>query len=375
MQYTGKEHMTDLKKFFKEEIVLVVLVFLGIILTFAVPGHINEYISFVDWQTVMTLLLLIVIATGLKESGYLDLAAEKILAGIKNERMLAAFMATLSMVLSAFLTNDITLFIVVPLTLCMQKILKNDLVKVVVFEAIAVNTGSTLTPIGNPQNLFLWDMWGISFTGFIIKMAPIFGLMAAVLYFFTLFFFRNTGLQYNVNAEKIRTNRALGILSSCLMAGFLAALQFKSGLFLLPVILILYFIIDKKVLLDIDWFLIATFILMFIDFALLAKLGAVVTLLKSVDMSKSRGVFAAAALLSQAMSNVPAAIFTAKFSGNWKAIAYGVDCGGNGIIIGSLANLIALRLIRPKRAGSWWVFHKYSIPFFIITGIVVYFFL
>jgi len=370
----GCEHMT-LKKFLKEEIVLVVLVFLSIILTIAVPGHINEYISFIDWKTVLTLLSLIIIATGLKQSGYMDLAADKILARINNERVLTAFMVTLSMALSAFLTNDITLFIVVPLTLCMQKTLKNNLVKVVVFEAIAVNTGSTLTPIGNPQNLFLWNMWGISFAGFIIKMAPLFVLMAAVLYFFTLFFVRNTRLQFNAGAEKIRINKVLGILSSCLMLGFLAALQFKAGLYLLPVIIILYFAVDKKVLRDIDWLLIATFILMFIDFALLAKLGAVAAILKSVDLTKSRGVFAVSAVLSQAMSNVPAAIFTAKFSGNWQAIAFGVDCGGNGFIIGSLANLIALRLIRPKRTGSWWEFHKYSIPFFVITGIVVYFFL
>jgi Na+/H+ antiporter NhaD/arsenite permease-like protein len=123
---------------------------------------------------------------------------------------------------------------------------------------------------------------------------------------------------------------------------------------------------------DVDWLLIATFILMFIDFALLAKLRPLSAFAGSIDMSKSRNVFAGSALLSQFISNVPASIFISKFSVNWQAMAYGADVAGNGTIIGSLANIIALRLLKPKSPFVWVEFHKYSVPFFLVTAGIVW---
>lgn len=365
--------MADLRKFLADEAAVLVLLALFIVLTALIPGHINEYPGFIDWKTVITLLTLIIVATGVKESGYFDLAAGKILPGIRDERSLAFFLVSLSAALSTFLTNDITLFIVVPLTVCMQKALKNELVKIVIFEAIAVNVGSTLTPIGNPQNIFLWNMWGLSFTGFVMQMAPLAALMAAAMYAAVLLVFKKEKLRFHAQDMPIKVNKGLGVTSFALMAAFLAALQFKAELFILPVVILAFLILNRKVLRDADWLLILTFILMFMDFALLAKLKPLSALIASMDMSKSRSVFTVSALISQVISNVPASIFLSKFSGNWRAIAYGVDTAGNGLIIGSLANIIALRLIKPKQPGMWLEFHKYSVPFFIITGIVVYF--
>jgi Na+/H+ antiporter NhaD/arsenite permease-like protein len=151
--------LIKIRNFLKQEYVLFLLLVLFIILTALLPGYISDYHRFIDWKTITTLLALIIVATGIKESGYFDFFARKILAKIYDERTLAIFLVSLSAGLSTFLTNDITLFIVVPLTACMQKALKNGLVKTVIFEAIAVNVGSTLTPIGNPQNIFIWNNW------------------------------------------------------------------------------------------------------------------------------------------------------------------------------------------------------------------------
>ncbi|KAA0011030.1 MAG: DUF1646 domain-containing protein [Thermoplasmata archaeon] len=130
-----------------------------ILLTIVYPEKVKEYPYFVDWKTILTLAGLLVISTGIKESGYFYHAFRQILVKLKTERALVLFLIFLSALLSTFLTNDVCLFIVVPLTLALQKILRNNIIKMVIFEAIAVNVGSLLTPIGNPQNLFLWHIF------------------------------------------------------------------------------------------------------------------------------------------------------------------------------------------------------------------------
>jgi Na+/H+ antiporter NhaD/arsenite permease-like protein len=254
----------------------------------------------------------------------------------------------------------------------MQKILKNDLAKIVIFEAIAVNCGSTLTPVGNPQNIFLWHSWGISFAGYILKMAVPVIVMSAALVLFILIFFKKHKLHFNANAGAVHTRKTLGIISFGLMAAFLIALQFKSYYFMLPVMIIFFLIYERKVLARVDWLLILTFILMFIDFALIAKSDLILSLVHKIDMSKAQNVYISSALISQFISNVPAAIFMSKFSNNWEAMAYGVNIAGNGTIIGSLANIIAIRLLKPKNPSIWLYFHKYSIPFFLITGFILW---
>jgi Na+/H+ antiporter NhaD/arsenite permease-like protein len=290
------------------------------------------------------------------------------LAGIHDERSLAFFMSGISALLSTFLTNDITLFIVVPLTLSMQKALKNDLIKVVIFEAIAVNTGSTLTPIGNPQNIFIWHSWGISFTGYMLKMAVPVAVMCAALALFIFICFPSRKLSYNAHAEAVVIRAPLGTGSLIIMAAFIAALQTPYYYAMLPVIIVFMAVTGRQALMKTDWLLILTFILMFIDFSLISRSGAVINAVGLANLDSGRGVFTMSALVSQFISNVPAAIFMSKFTGNWEAIAYGVNIAGNGTVIGSLANIIALRLARPAGASVWLDFHRYSVPFFLVTG-------
>ena len=370
--------MHRIKNFIREETVLLLLLALFIILTAVIPGHIHEYHEFIDWKTIITLLCLIITATGIKESGYLEKAAKRILGCIHNERTLAFFMVYLSAALSTFLTNDITLFIVVPLTLGMQRILKNDLMKVVIFEAIAVNAGSTLTPIGNPQNIFLWHNWGNTFASYMFNMLLPSAVMASVLAVFIMIFFRSSRLVFNTENEifcvknpGIDTKKNLGFISFGLMAVFIVALQFRWYFYMLPVIIFFFLVYERKVLARVDWLLILAFAFMFIDFALIARAKPVLDVLRLIDMSNAVNVYLSSALISQFISNVPGAIFMSRFSNNWETIAYGVNIAGNGTIIGSLANIIAIRLLKPKGPDIWLTFHFYSIPFFIITGAVL----
>ncbi|HRU40261.1 MAG TPA: SLC13 family permease, partial [Candidatus Goldiibacteriota bacterium] len=285
---------------------------------------------------------------------------------------LVFFLCFLSFFLSMLLTNDIALFIVVPLTLAMSHALAADLEKAVIFEAIAVNAGSTLTPIGNPQNIFIWHKWGISFPGFMAKMLPVSIVMAATLCVFITLFFKKRALHGAVIPEKSRIKKRLAVPSVILLVAFIAALQYGFWLQALPVIILFYLFVNREVLRATDWLLIVTFILMFIDFGLIAGLGTAKKAVAAFPLSGPGAVMALSAGISQLISNVPGAIFMSGFSTNWKEIAWGANLAGNGIVIGSLANIIALRLLKPSGPAVFARFHIYSVPFFLITFAAVF---
>ncbi len=349
---------------------LTVFLLLFILLSVIYPEKVKNYPYFVDWKTIITLAGLLIISTGIKESGYFYHVPRKILIKLKSERVLALFLIFLSALLSTFLTNDVCLFIVIPLTITLQKILKNDIVKMIIFEAIAVNVGSLLTPIGNPQNLFLWHEWDISFVSFIIKMFPLFILLLFILTIFILPIFSDKKLKFSGDESRNDIKKDIFMISFLFLIACLLALQLKLAPYLLPAIFAIYLVLNKKMLLKVDWAMLFLFVIIFIDFHLISEIGLISNFVNSIDLSNSRNVFLFSLTASQIMSNVPASIFLSKFSSNWLAIAYGVNVGGNGIIIASLANVIALRMIKDRKI--LFTFHKYSLAYLLISAVMTY---
>ncbi|RKY99368.1 MAG: citrate transporter, partial [Candidatus Hydrothermota bacterium] len=233
----------------------------------------------------------------------------------------------------------------------------------------------TLTPIGNPQNLFLWHLWGISFLEFIVRMLPVTVLVFGVLVLFARWAFPEDRVAVKGIEKDVYGNRGIFILSLVLMLLYVVALELRWTEFALPFLFIVYFITSRRVLLRADWLLILLFAAVFIDFHLLSGLPPVDRVVSSLSSGHPSRVFLLSAALSQLVSNVPAAVLMSKFTDKWQALAYGVNVGGNGLVIASLANLIALRL--GGRRGAFGLFHRYSIPFFLITLLAscVFFFL
>ena len=182
--------MTGIIKKIKDEIILIPFLILLLVLMMLYPSKITQYPYFVDWRTIIALAGLLITVTGLKDSGYLRIFLTRIITLTKNERRLAVFLILVSALLSTFLTNDVTLFIVVPLTIELRDSM--DILKLVSLEAIAVNVGSALTPIGNPQNIFLWHMWNIPFTAFIEEMLPFELILLVILLIYVYNFFKQT---------------------------------------------------------------------------------------------------------------------------------------------------------------------------------------
>ncbi len=357
--------------FLKKELPLFIALLLLVILTILHPRTIGDYPSFVHWKTVSALTGLLIIATGLKESGYFSIFSKTILVKLTSERTLALFLILFSAFLSAFLTNDITLFIVIPLTFSIRDIVKTDLSKLIIFEAIAVNVGSALTPIGNPQNLFLWHKWNISFLAFVVKMVPlvIFMLILLLLFIRIAFSGRKLPISKTTSAEG-SAQKGLFITSVILLTGYVIALELDLYYIMLLFVFVFYIIFYKKVFLHVDWLLLLLFIIIFIEFHIISTLPFISKSIYTLNLGSADRVFMFSGLVSQLISNVPAAVFVSKFNQDWLAITCGVNVGGNGLVISSLANIIALRM--AKNDKIWLTFHKYSLPYFLLTGTIAY---
>ena len=364
--------VNNISRIIKNNFVFLFFLFLLSILSIIYPNYLKNYHQFVDWNTVAVLTGLLIITTAIKESSFFIKTAKRIIDKINNERNLALTLIILSAILSMFLTNDIALFIVVPLTLAFKTYLKNDLEKLIIFEAISVNVGSTLSPIGNPQNLFLWHQWNISFLAFVIKMIPLFVLLFFVLIVFGVIVFKPLKLSLRIPQNKTELNKVLFYVSILILVLFVLTVEFGLLNYALLIVFVFYLTFFKRILKKVDWLLIFLIIIMFIDFQIISKISVVSNFINQFNLNSSKTIFTLSLFSSQIISNVPASIFISKFSHNLLAIAYGVNVGGNGLVIGSLANIIALTFINKKKA--WFNFHKYSLPYIIITGSLVYVF-
>ena len=318
----------------------------------------RNYAGLIDWRAIFAMSGLLVISAGLEHSGYFDALLERHASRFSDERRMAFFFIILSFALSTFLTNDITLFIIVPLTLAFGRGMGADTGKLIVFEAIAVNSGSALSPIGNPQNIYLWSMSGLSSISFFLAMLPLGALLFLSLLLFTHLSFKSRELA-PAGVERKQVNRYLLLLSAILLPLFIVAVEMNILYIALPLILIAY-LPWASVLKRADWAMILLFVVMFLDFGLLASMPSMSQLSDALSSSP----MLSSAVLSQFISNVPAAIFVSSFSSDWKAIAYGVNVAGNGLVIASMANIIAIRLSKRPLLKE---FHRYSIPFFLFT--------
>ncbi len=322
----------------------------------------------VDWPTVLTLAGLLMLTKAIELSGLLMWLAHRVVHHVHSERALVCLLIGLAAALSMFVTNDVALFVVVPLVLSLHALTPLPVKRLTIFIALAVNAGSILTPLGNPQNLFLWQVGGVSFGRFVWALAPLCATLMAMLYALAFFAFRDTPLDLSGDVPKERVDRAYAGVAALLFIAFvLLADSHHAGIGLIGVAggFLLW---RREAVLKIDWALLLIFVLMFIVLRSVAALPWVHEIVANLRLQTPLRAYVAGAVLSQGISNVPAAIMLAEFTKDWRALAFGVSVGGFGIAIGSLANLIAVRL--AKQRGVWLQFHLVSIPFWLVATVL-----
>jgi len=359
-----------LRPFLRDRLLHVLLI-LMLLLWLPQPAAVSQFAHWIDWPTIATLAGLLLLTKGVESSGYLSHLGRLIINRLPNERALALFLVCMSALLSTVLTNDVALFIVVPLTLSLRGMAGLPIGRLVIFEALAVNAGSLLTPIGNPQNILLWQLSGLSFAGFTWQMAPLALGCTALLLLATARAFPKQPIHTQLHDDASGYQPRLLAACALLYVGFVLALESGHPGWGLAAVVAGVALLRPALLLAVDWSLIAVFMLMFVDIRLLTQLPLVRHWTDAVAGLDTTGLYLTALLGSQLISNVPATILLVKYSSAYKVLAYAVNAGGFGCVLGSLANLIALRMAGER--GIWLQFHLYSLPALLLAGVLGYF--
>ncbi|MGY6409984.1 MAG: SLC13 family permease [Alkalilacustris sp.] len=348
-----------IRRWLREEWLLLVLLAALPVLLLMVPTGPVALSALVDWKTIGALAGLMVLSRGLEISGLIDRAGRALVGRLRTERGLAGALVMFAAALSAVVTNDVALFVTVPLTLGLARRVALPVGRLVIFQALAVNAGSAASPVGNPQNLFLWQASGVGFGEFLMAMLPLAGAMLVLLLALVPLGFAARAIAVPQTDSPLPMDRRLAAVSLAAYPVFLLLVNAGLAVPAAGVVIAAFALAHRAVLRGLDWPLLAVFVLMFVDLGLLARLpvlaGAVPAALEGPG-----GAYLLGAALSQVISNVPAAIFLQPFTEDWRALAWGVSVGGFGLAIGSLANLIALRLARQP--GLWGQFHLWSLP-------------
>jgi len=308
---------------------------------------------------------LLTVSRGIELSGVFSRVAPKVISASRGSpTRLVTLVALVVALSSAVIMNDTAMFVFVPLVVTISRLTRMDKVKAVAMTAIAANVGSALTPIGNPQNIIIWRRYGLAPHEFVAGMVPYVITWLALLVLLVLLTHKEEGRVAVPPMPKVKVKEALLVSSMALLILDVVLAQVGQPLIGLAVTFATLALVGREAILSLDVPLILIFALIFVDFHEVSVLITRAGVLNTASLNPV-AIILTAALLSQAVSNVPATVMLA--SANplppWLPLTVGANVGGTGIVIGSLANLIAIRIagIRLKD------FHKYSIPFFLAS--------
>ena len=334
--------MKSLIEFLKKETVLCIAFLLAVISAFIVPVD-AQYIEYMDFRVLVLLFALMTVMSGLQSLGIFEKLSYSLLKYVKSTRSLTLLLVSLCFFLAMFITNDVALITFVPFTiLILEKIDSHkNMIPIIVLETIAANLGSMLTPIGNPQNLYLYGLSGLSIGEFLLHMAPSTALSFVLLIICSLFLKKETIAI--VETTNTFENKKL-VLTAYYFALFILCLLTVAYLIPYPVLLLvsipILLIWDRSTLKQVDYCLLLTFISFFIFIGNMQRIPAVAEMISSLVEGKE---LITAFLASQIISNVPAAMLLSGFTDNYRDLLLGVNIGGLGSLIASLASLISFK--------------------------------
>jgi len=299
-------------------------------------------LHFINFKVLVSLFNLMIVVKAFEELKLLDRLAIVILNKCSSSRRVSMILVLLCFFSSMLVTNDVALITFVPLTLIISKKTNILMLETVILQTIAANIGSSLTPMGNPQNLYIYSHY---------KLEPIeFFTTVFALFFFGVFLLLILNSRLNNKSLDLKlpilniTNKKksiVWIIVFCIItASILGVLNYK---FALIITLLTIFIFDRKLLFKIDYYLLITFICFFIFIGNFSKIKMISHYM--IDhLNSTTSVFFNSIFFSQFISNVPASILLSKFTANWKALLLGVNLGGMGTLIASLASVISYKL-------------------------------
>ncbi len=338
--------------YFKKETVLCIAAFLAIVSMFFIHPD-SQYAGYLDYRVLALLFSLMTIMEGFKQTGFFSQVAQALLSRVHTFRQLYLVLVLLCFFCSMWITNDVALLTFVPFTILVLELagLQKEMIPVIVLQTIAANLGSMMTPVGNPQNLYLYSISAMGMGTFLSIMGPL-TLVSFVMILGACIVHKNFDLNQELLKKQIsepenpvkRKQQNL-LLTALFLISLLSVFRVLSWPLLLLIIMVgcLLFasvcqgsFLPKKV----DYSLLLTFVAFFIFIGNMKRVDLVRDLLN--QMLSGRELFVSFGC-SQIISNVPAAILLSGFTDQYVALLRGVNIGGLGTLIASLASLISYK--------------------------------
>lgn len=356
-----------IKRFLKKNAVFCVATLAAIITCFFIPPD-REYLSYFDWSTLACLFLTLAVICAFRNIKFFTIVARKLVLLTGDLRSLFFMLVIITFIGSMIIANDMALITFLPLGYFAVTVAKQEkyIPYLFVLQNISANLGGMLTPFGNPQNLYLYSYFKIPTLEFCgIMLGPF--LLAVFLLSICCLFVRPIKLKVSEKfPEKLRFKRALlyGVLFAFSILIVFRIISFWVGLIIVPAVL---FIVDREALYMVDYGLLGTFFFFFIFAGNLARIDAVNNLLSNL---LQKDTLLVSTLACQGISNVPSAILLSRFTNNYKALLIGVNIGGTGTLIASLASLITFsehRILYPGHTKKYLaVFTLLNVLFLVI---------
>lgn len=349
--------------FIKKEAVLCAALLLALVSACVIPPD-QEYMEYIDVRTLAILFCLMSIMAGLQKTGIFRQIAGGLLGKVQGPAGLVLVLVLLCFFSSMLITNDVALITFVPFTFTVLGMMGEEqrrrlVLPLVAMQTIAANLGSMLTPVGNPQNLYLYGRAGMSVGSFVLLMLPYTAVSLVFLLIWGLVLGRRSigereaGAKDPQGQEKadFRPGGVLVPLAVYLVLFLLSLLTVArvlpwQGLFV--VVLGAVLVVDRKILAKVDYSLLLTFAGFFVFIGNVGRIPAFREFLQGVVAG--REVFAGIAA-SQIISNVPAALLLSGFSENYGQLLVGVNLGGLGTLIASMASLISYKYVAKEEGG------------------------
>ncbi len=333
----------------------------------------HEYIGYFDFKTLTCLFCVLAVVCALKNIRFFYILAGKIVQCCKNARLSVLALVYITFIGSMLIANDMALLTFLPLGFFVLHTTGKEkyMAFTFVMQNIAANLGGMLTPFGNPQNLYLYSHFSIPTGEFMAVMAPPFVLSVVLITLCCIVFVRPEPLTLSEEGGALPVGRTVLYLALFALS---IAIVFKGipywvGLLVIPPVLM---IADKKALTAVDYPLLLTFVFFFIFAGNMARIDAVRTVFSHL---LEMDTLLVSVLSCQCISNVPSAILLSQFTENWQELLVGVNIGGAGTPIASLASLITLREFSKHNPGATacyiGIFSAFNFGFLAVLTVIM----
>ena len=350
---------------------LVVSAAAALVTMFFVPPSI-AYLVYFNWHTLACLFSILAVIAAIDSSGLLEFVAHSLVQHVTSTRTLVIALVLVTLGCSMILSNDMTLVTVLPLALVLLKSVnrESEIPFAFIVITLTANLGGMLLPFGNPHNLYLYTVFGVSFVDFVAAMAPPLVLSVALI-LVRCCFVKKAEFHYqkpeSIRMSKPRVAIYVALFALCI-AMTVGAVPFLMGM---TVIVVVLAITDRRVFAKTDYALVMTFVCFFIFSGNIAQIPAISNFFSTV--LDSCGAFVTSLISSQIISNVPSAILISHFSNDWVGIALGTNVGAVGTPISSLATLITLRQYQKSGLGGNGKFiarfEAYNFAFLVVVSL------